>query len=427
MQNAVFSRFRIARPAWIAFLAVGAALGGCAQTGSDDSQAFNDWLKAAPRRIAVTAETHETPSNLVRLETSTVAEGAGKGAAGGAAIGAGSVLGVLVASPPVGWLLLAFPPTWAVIGGAGVAGAAIGGTAGAATADPIVETKAISTVPGGAALLSDVATPHDYEIGLRDTVVTELRARARHKSEAIEAAQGDLRDALEGRADLDGILAVNIDSLSLVLDKGDETAADPEAALYLVARSHARVRIDGQTATVAPKRYSYETARYRLSEWRSEGGRRLVAQITRASESLARQIVQDYIDGEVTAWLSSASGSTDAAAATMSAAADATLRADEGRAGGLDGYWTASDGAWNLELHIVGDRYRLTGQCMEVQADARGRMDADGHISATLPIVGSYRVFAAGTLERFRVLGRHPICGQTTVAFARVGDQARLE
>lgn len=424
MQNAAVSRLRIARRAWIAFLAIGAALTGCAGTGPDDSQTFNDWLNAAPRRIAVIAEMHETPSNLVRLETSTVAEGAGKGAAGGAAIGAGSVLGALVASPPVGWLLLTFPPTWAVIGGAGVAGAAIGGTAGAATADPIVETEAISTVPGGAALLSDVVTPWDYEIRLRDAVVTELQARARHKSEAIEAAQGDLRDALEGRADLDGILAVNIDSLSLVLDKGDETAADPEAALYLVARSHARVRIGEQTATVAPKRYSYETARYRLSEWHAEGGRRLVAQITRASDSLAGQIVQDYLDGKVTAWLSPASGST--VAADASDGASPARPGEDGRAGGLDGYWTASDGAWDLELHIDGDRFRLTGSCMEVRADAGGTMEADGRMTAIVPIGGSFRVFASGTVDRFRMFGRHPVCGHSALAFTRAGRQARL-
>jgi len=444
--------FRVACRSWLMPLIAGVGLGACAQSGPDDSQIVNDWLASAPRRIAVTAESAAGPSTLVRLETSTVAEGAGKGAAGGALIGAGSVLGALVASPPFGWVLLAFPPTWAVIGGAGVAGAAVGGVAGAATAEPIVETEPISTVAGGSAVLRDFAVPPDFDRQLRDATVATLQGRSRHESDAIEAADCDLRSVLEERPDLDGVLAVNIDTLGLVLDKGDEAESDPEAALYLIAKSQARLRIGARTATVAPKRHTYETGRYRLSEWRQAGGQRVAEEIAQASDALAGEIVQDYADGKVTAWLSRDSDATAIAAAVDErAASDVADRADsldiealaapaaadgteaagrpasEARAERRDGYWVASDGAWNLELHIVGDRYRLTGQCMEVRADTRGRMDADGYISATLPIVGSYRVFAAGTLDRFRVLGRHPICGQTTVAFARVGEQARLE
>jgi hypothetical protein len=276
------------------------ALSACASKPRSPEEEIADWLQANQRQIGVNVVAQAEPDvHRLRLETSQTGKEAAKGAAMGAVVGAGAVVGTLIYGGPVGWLLLAFPPTWLVVGGVGAAGAVVGGTAGAVTAEPIVETRALEAAPALETFFADYPSATRLTLQLGDALAAQGSARLPHdlrrlpliEDEATDDAAGNLlaeRDALDGVIDLRPLV------VDLMLSAGDETEADPKAALHFLAQTNSWFRVGSRTLGLPPGSWTHRSGRHRLSEWRAEPGDLMTEETREALAALADQIIADF-------------------------------------------------------------------------------------------------------------------------------------
>ncbi len=277
-----------------------AALGavGCATEPPSDEEIVADWFDSGVRRIGVAAGAKSgSRVPYIQLETSTTAEEAGEGAATGAVVGAGGVVEALVAGGPT-MVLLLFPPTWIVVGGAGAAGAIVGGAVGAAGAEPIIEIRSLETVADAEPTLAYLPPSESMSVRLRDKVVERVKDATRHQAEPLVLANQDRRspsELLDERPHLGGLIQVGIGRTGLAIEKGDEEEPDPSAALLITADAAARFKIGERLVSVFPTA-EYRSDERKLSEWKTDAGRALREEVDNALEELSEEIHDNLFD-----------------------------------------------------------------------------------------------------------------------------------
>ena len=240
---------------WICLFLLAPAF-GCTQ---DPKVEALDWLYGGRRTIVVAID-ERPPAPSYQVHESRAGAGAAKGAGKGAG---GALLGGLETGDPVGLALgVLLMPVFA-LGGAAI---------GAATADPEVHYHGLDEVQGAAALFEAAAQGPDLWTLLRRNLEGRTSTWEGH---AIKTANGEPRAGTDVAR-----LTITIGDYALV----GAMVEDPPVRLFVAG--YTRINV-AQVGGWYVCRWSYKSARRKVSDWSANGAALFRSELEEAADSIA--------------------------------------------------------------------------------------------------------------------------------------------